>query len=609
MKMSGKKKKNQSSNYKGVSYNNKNILNKNWSACIYTQPNSRKIGLGSTYNLQCDAALAYDKATIQLRGRDAMRNFPTLTDFQNAKKIELETTGLSVNVGMTPATIEAKVNEMLRKAGITLIAAAAASGTPDRVSTFQQVKDRIKNYPGGFDQIPNSDQLFSGLSCTYEGDNMNWIRNVKQLDQNMQHYKTTPIRHKNCKTAQEKAENKAATQIGNWKERRSNWEDTKEFMILNALGYISDRKWKPREDDAVKTYAVNNYGLKGVNWGQLTSVEALEHRTSNAIIMRYVHLMKEIPDNIPFVLRCHFLRLSTGDMIHPLLSLHAADDEEEEEEVEEEEEGPGPGPGPGHGPYDQSTVPAPSIIQSGRVNEYDASTMPMGDADTDAPHPDDTYVDMGLAGHGGDNHQKDGSNTQNESQSKDDKQRQDIREMVVTAQNELNANVGDNDDYTLNIPPAQNVSMNQGETLAEHFGKVIVNMMDKSNSSDPVVAELRLHGESFLKNVLTTAQFPRERDSDLFKMVLERTFRKIDFETISSKLEGTTPQNCKKRWRAGCRSWKKVNDDKTKLETETKEMARKMTEAMDLVIDEHITSRDNVPTTITVELLKTMVEV
>ena len=121
VKMSGINK--QSSIYTGVCYCKQN---KKWQAYI---TNKKQIALGSSYNLQCDAALAYDKAAIQLRGPNTNTNFRSLSEYTKAKKAELESNGLVMNVAMTPATIEAKVNEMLRKASST--SSAAASGTTD----------------------------------------------------------------------------------------------------------------------------------------------------------------------------------------------------------------------------------------------------------------------------------------------------------------------------------------------------------------------------------------------------------------------------------------------------------------------------------------------
>ena len=84
----------------------------------YKTVHMKIIGLGSGYDLQCDAALAYDYASKQLRGPNALTNFSTLYQYQKAKEAEIKSTGLSMYAAMSlsPATIEAKVKEFLRKA-------------------------------------------------------------------------------------------------------------------------------------------------------------------------------------------------------------------------------------------------------------------------------------------------------------------------------------------------------------------------------------------------------------------------------------------------------------------------------------------------------------
>ena len=105
---SSKKKKKSSSEYVGVYFFKRD---KTWKSSI--RRNNKAIHLGY-YKLQSDAALAYDKALIQLQGSDAGTNFTGLNDYEKAKKSELAKSGLSNDNAMSSEAIGAKVNEILR---------------------------------------------------------------------------------------------------------------------------------------------------------------------------------------------------------------------------------------------------------------------------------------------------------------------------------------------------------------------------------------------------------------------------------------------------------------------------------------------------------------
>ena len=82
---------------------------------------SNKLHLGS-YNLKSDAALAYDKATIQLqgiRGKPTVTNFSCLKDYELAKKAELNKLSNcndnNNNLAMTSTEIEIKVKDIVSK--------------------------------------------------------------------------------------------------------------------------------------------------------------------------------------------------------------------------------------------------------------------------------------------------------------------------------------------------------------------------------------------------------------------------------------------------------------------------------------------------------------
>ena len=68
-------KRKKSSKYTGVSYFKNN---KKWQAVIYHE--KKTTNLGYTFSLQCDAALAYDKAAIQMKGSNANTNFSSKKD-------------------------------------------------------------------------------------------------------------------------------------------------------------------------------------------------------------------------------------------------------------------------------------------------------------------------------------------------------------------------------------------------------------------------------------------------------------------------------------------------------------------------------------------------
>jgi len=80
---------------------------------------SNKLHLGS-YFLKSDAALAYDKATIQLqgiRGKPTVANFSSLKDYEQAKKAELNKLSNcnDNNLAMTSTEIEIKVKDIVSK--------------------------------------------------------------------------------------------------------------------------------------------------------------------------------------------------------------------------------------------------------------------------------------------------------------------------------------------------------------------------------------------------------------------------------------------------------------------------------------------------------------
>ena len=114
-----------SSRYVGVSYHK---TNKKWMVVIYDQKSKRQINIGY-YKLETNAALAYDKALLQLRGPSAKTNFISEEDYEKAKKIELAETGLSITIAMTPSAIETKVNEVLCKASRTSASSGIANTT------------------------------------------------------------------------------------------------------------------------------------------------------------------------------------------------------------------------------------------------------------------------------------------------------------------------------------------------------------------------------------------------------------------------------------------------------------------------------------------------
>ena len=101
--------KKKSSNYIGFSY----LRHRNkWMSQI--THDRGKVTLGY-YNLQADAALAFDEAVKQLRGLDAKTNFSSLDDYEKAKKQELKETGLGSDAAKSSAVIKAKVIEIVRK--------------------------------------------------------------------------------------------------------------------------------------------------------------------------------------------------------------------------------------------------------------------------------------------------------------------------------------------------------------------------------------------------------------------------------------------------------------------------------------------------------------
>jgi len=103
------KKKKNTSNYVGVSFRQE--TNK-WRSSISHGSMQQRLG---NYNLEVDAAFAFDEAAKLLRGPNAETNFATLKDYENAKKLELEKTGMSSDAAMSPTAIKAKVAEVIRK--------------------------------------------------------------------------------------------------------------------------------------------------------------------------------------------------------------------------------------------------------------------------------------------------------------------------------------------------------------------------------------------------------------------------------------------------------------------------------------------------------------
>ena len=114
-----------SSRYVGVCYHK---TNKKWLVVIYDKKSKRQMNIGY-YKLETNAALAYDKALLQLRGPSAKTNFISEEDYEKAKKSELAETGLSITIAMTPSAIETKVNEVLCKASSTSASSGIANTT------------------------------------------------------------------------------------------------------------------------------------------------------------------------------------------------------------------------------------------------------------------------------------------------------------------------------------------------------------------------------------------------------------------------------------------------------------------------------------------------
>jgi len=67
------------------------------------------------YKLETDAALAVDEAVRLLSGPDAEMNFATSTDYENAKKHELDNSGFGNGVAMSSAAIVSKVTAIVSK--------------------------------------------------------------------------------------------------------------------------------------------------------------------------------------------------------------------------------------------------------------------------------------------------------------------------------------------------------------------------------------------------------------------------------------------------------------------------------------------------------------
>jgi len=110
-----------------------------------------KVNLGY-YNLQADAALAFDEAVKQLRGLDAKTNFSSLEDYEKAKKDELEKTGLSSDVAKSSAVIKAKVTDIVRKTWPTASIHDSGSNKSEKVNVEKQQavtpKKKTSNYVG-----------------------------------------------------------------------------------------------------------------------------------------------------------------------------------------------------------------------------------------------------------------------------------------------------------------------------------------------------------------------------------------------------------------------------------------------------------------------------
>jgi len=110
-----------------------------------------KVNLGY-YNLQADAALAFDEAVKQLRGLDAKTNFSSLEDYEKAKKDELEKTALSSDVAKSSAVIKAKVTDIVRKTWPTASIHDSGSNKREKVNVEKQQavtpKKKTSNYVG-----------------------------------------------------------------------------------------------------------------------------------------------------------------------------------------------------------------------------------------------------------------------------------------------------------------------------------------------------------------------------------------------------------------------------------------------------------------------------
>ena len=71
-----------------------------------------------TFQLASDAALAYDTAARILHGPDHEINFATANDHLAARAIELDSTGLDVDLEDAKAQISVKVKQVVDKIGI-----------------------------------------------------------------------------------------------------------------------------------------------------------------------------------------------------------------------------------------------------------------------------------------------------------------------------------------------------------------------------------------------------------------------------------------------------------------------------------------------------------
>ena len=106
----GKADRKKTSIYTGVTYYKCQNNFVNWQSQIKKKDKSVYL---ERHNLECDAALAYDKATLQLRGPAAKTNFSTMDEYEKAKKLELErmqTTGGEVMVDTADAEKEETIS-------------------------------------------------------------------------------------------------------------------------------------------------------------------------------------------------------------------------------------------------------------------------------------------------------------------------------------------------------------------------------------------------------------------------------------------------------------------------------------------------------------------